>query len=198
MVAALTLLMELQNISWQYYKRPFKPSTYHLPDFQAIQRCPILLTDITTKYKQFLSSWNFPFCAFYHKLCLFIHQQNAHTIRYMYYHLLSYKFWHLLHHLQGELRVCSKLLLHSVITQVLYTYFKKPHLFQCGTSDKYVFLNCIKPMYSQNITRISSIPKKVLPEYVAIRAKTCRRRGDNWYMYFTVYVHFVGVLKDIS
>ena len=51
MVAALTLLMELQNISWQYHTLPFKPSTYHLPDFQALQRPSMLLADYNKVYK---------------------------------------------------------------------------------------------------------------------------------------------------
>jgi hypothetical protein len=36
---------------------------------------------------------------------------------------------------------------------------------------------------------------KVVPEGGAVNATTCRRKGDNTYI--LLYVHFVGVLKDI-
>jgi hypothetical protein len=59
---------------WHYLSANFKSSDAEISMlFHSIHS-----TNIS---KSFCS---FPFSAFYHTLCLLIHQQNAHTIKYMY------------------------------------------------------------------------------------------------------------------
>ena len=63
------------------------------------------------------------------------------------------------------------------------------------SSFSYFISAVIAPSSLRNLFISAHLYKKILPEDGAIITEICRRKNDNQYMHFFVYVHFVGVLK---